>query len=259
MEQTHVKLPGPERAGLVVPEKGSALRRLVEDESSRKRFLKLVGGTGAASALGLLLAACGGDDDETEDTAPVAAAGAAARDLDILNFALTLEFLERTFYENVIDSGVIKDETLSQLVTTFGEHEAEHVDALTATIEQMGGTPAEDPEGDFESVINAGPESVLAVAARVENVGAAAYLNEAASIQSPEVLAAALSIHTVEARHAAALNDAAGLDFTGADQFEGSIPDGAFATPADRDSVMQEIDPYLPSGGGGGQGGGGNE
>jgi rubrerythrin len=234
---------------VIVPAKGSALRRLAEDDTSRKRFLGMVGGTGAA-AFALLLAACG-DDGETEETAPPVEG--AGKDLDILNFALTLEFLEAKFYREVVDSGVIKDEALAQLATSFGENEQEHVDALTATVEQMGGTPAEDPDGDFDSVIDAGPEEVLAVAARLENVGAAAYLNEAAQVQGPEVLAATLSIHTVESRHAAALNDAAGLDFTGADEFEGSIPDGAFAAPADRDTVMKEIEPFLPSGGGGDQ------
>ncbi len=107
---------------------------------------------------------------------------------------------------------------------------------------------------NFDSVLQGGAEEVLATAARVENVGAAAYLNEAAQIQGEEVLAAALSIHTVEARHAAALNEAAGIGFTGADQFEGSIPDGAFAAPADRDTVMSEIQPFLASGGGSGGG-----
>jgi rubrerythrin len=253
MEETRARLPGPDQGRVIVPERGSAVRKLAEDDTSRKKFLKMVGGTGAAGAFALLLAACGDDDEEeaTEEAAPEEAAG---KDLDILNYALTLEFLEAKLYQDVVDSGVIKDETLAQIATTFGEHEQEHVDALAATIEQMGGTPAEDPDGNFESVINAGPEEVLAVAARVENVGAAAYLNEAAAIQAPEVLAAALSIHSVEGRHAAALNDATGLDFTGADQFEGSIPDGAFAALADRDTVMKEIEPFLPSGGGGGGG-----
>jgi rubrerythrin len=253
MDDTQVKAPAPEKGRVVVPKEGSALRRLAEDDSSRKRFLKMVGGAGAASAFTLLLAACGGDEEETggQPAEGGDTGQAAGMDLDILNYALTLEFLEAGFYQAVIDAGVIKDQMLAEVATTFGEHEQEHVDALTATIEQMGGTPAEEPQADFEPVIQGGPDEVLATAARVENVGAAAYLNEAAQIQSEEVLAAALSIHTVEARHAAALNAAAGLNFTGGDQFEGSIPDGAFAAPADRDTVMQEIQPFLAGGGGG--------
>jgi len=253
MEDTQVSTPEPRQ--VIVPKKGSALRKLAEDDSSRKKFLKMVGGAGAATSFALLLAACGEDEETTTsggDTTEPSTDDpqAASKDLDILNYALTLEFLEAKFYQDVLNSDLKPPQAIAEAVTTFGEHEAEHVDALTATIEMMGGTPVEDPNGNFESVLK-DAETILATAARVENVGAAAYLNEAADIQSPEVLAAALSIHTVEARHAAALNDVAGLDFTGGDQFEGSIPDGPFAKPADRDTVMAEIKPFLPSGGGG--------
>jgi len=253
MEDTQVSTP--ERQ-VIVPKKGSALRKLAEDDSSRKKFLKMVGGAGAAGSFALLLAACG-EDEETAtgggETTAETDEQAASKDLDILNYALTLEFLEAKFYQDVLNSDVKPpSQAIAEAVQTFGEHEAEHVDALSATIEQMGGTPVEDPMGNFQSVIQDGAEAVLATAARVENVGAAAYLNEAADIQSPEVLAAALSIHTVEGRHAAALNEIAGLGFTGGDGFEGSIPDGPFAKPADRDTVMAEIQPFLPSGGGGG-------
>jgi hypothetical protein len=254
MEDTQVSTP--ERQ-VIVPKQGSALRKLAEDDSSRKKFLKMVGGAGAASAFAVLLAACGEDEEEptTGGGETTAEDGeGASKDLDILNYALTLEFLEAKFYQDVLNADLKPPQAIAETVTTFGEHEAEHVDVLTATIEMMGGTPAEDPMGNFESVLT-DLDTVLATAARVENVGAAAYLNEAADIQSPEVLAAALSIHTVEARHAAALNDVAGLGFTGGDQFEGSIPDGPFAVPADRDTVMAEIQPFLPSGGGGGGGG----
>ncbi len=251
MDETQVKAPAPEKGRVVVPKEGSALRRLAEDDSSRKRFLKMVGGTGAAGAFALLLAACG-DDEDTEGSGETAADDAGAEmDLDILNYALTLEFLEAGFYQAVINSDVRPpSQEIAQLVETFGGHEQEHVDALTAAVEGMGGTPAEEPQANFDTVLQGGAEEILATAARVENVGAAAYLNEAPQIQSEEVLAAALSIHTVEARHAAALNVAAGLSYTGGDQFEGSIPDGAFAKPADRNTVMSEIEPFLAAGGG---------
>jgi hypothetical protein len=252
MDETQVKVPRPADGQVIVPGPNSALRKLAEDDSSRKRFLKMVGGTGAAGAFAMLLAACGGDDEETaaDTTAETDDSQAASKDLDILNYALTLEFLEAGFYQAVLNSDVSPpSQLIAEAVQTFGEHEQQHVDALTATVEQMGGTPAEDPNGDFESVLK-DAETILSTAARVENVGAAAYLNEAPQIESPEVLAAALSIHTVEARHAAALNELAGLEFTGGDQFEGSIPDGAFAKPADRDTVMAEIEPFLPSGSG---------
>lgn len=248
MDETQVRAPGSEAARAIVPKQGSAVRRLAEDDSSRKRFLKMVGGAGAAGAFTLLLAACGDDEEETAGgaTGETDESRAAGMDIDILNYALTLEYLEAGFYKAVLNSNIEPpSQEIAELVQAFGDNELEHVDALIATIEQMGGTPAEEPKASFESVLKGGAKEVLATAARVENVGAAAYLNEAPEIQSEEVLAAALAIHTVEARHAAALNELAGLSFTGSDQFEGTIPDGAFAAPADRDTVMKEIQPFL--------------
>lgn len=255
MKDTRVERPGG--TAPIVPRRDSALRRLGEDDSSRKRFLKMVGGAGAVSAFGVLLAACGDEEEPAETTAEATDTGestepaqqASESDLEILNYALTLEFLEAKFYRDVVSSDVKPpSEEIAQTVQTFGEHEQEHVEALTQTIEQLGGTPTDDPNGDFSEVINAGAKEILTTAAMIENLGAGAYLDQASKIQSQEVLAAALAIHTVEARHAAALNEVAGFAFTG-DEFEGSIPDGAFAEPIETAAVMESIQQFLPSGG----------
>jgi hypothetical protein len=65
---------------------------------------------------------------------------------------------------------------------------------------------------------------------------AAAYLGRAAAIESPDVLAAALSIHSVEGRHAAVLNVLTGQKPT---------PDGAFAQGADMSEVLAAVQPFL--------------
>ena len=216
----------------------------------------MAGGVGAAGVLGAFLAACGGDT--TTSTAPTTTAAPATTteaekapsvskgDLEILNYALTLEFLEAKFYKDVLDSGVIEDKALGKVAKKFGAEEQEHVEVLIDTIEKFGGKPAKDPNGDFKAVIDEGAEAVLMAAATVENLGAAAYLGQAGRIKSPDVLAAALSIHTVEARHAAALNTAAGLGFAGGTPLEGSIPDGPFAVPMDMKAVLKAVAPYLP-------------
>ena len=79
---------------------------------------------------------------------------------------------------------------------------------------------------------------MLQTAADVENLGAAAYLGQAAAIESRMSSAAALSIHTVEARHAAALNTLTDQPIT---------PDGPFAAPADAQTVLDSVQPFIVS------------
>ncbi|MBC7643914.1 MAG: ferritin-like domain-containing protein [Thermoleophilia bacterium] len=226
------------------PASPTALQQLERDSHSREKFLKTIGGAGAAAAFGILLAGCGSSDKKTKTAAGTTAmqkttstaAGATdssvAGDLDILNYALTLEYLEAGFYAKVIESGLFKGKSLD-LIKVIGSHENEHVAALTATVKKLGGTPAAEPNAKFPLESAA---SVLALAATVENLGASAYLGQAGNIVNPEVLAAALAIHTVEARHASALNVLTGKSPT---------PDGSFAKPATKEQVLAAVKPFI--------------
>jgi rubrerythrin len=227
----------------------SALRELADDPSSRKRFFKMLGGAGAVSAATVLLAACG-DDDKASSSAGASTAGVDesdnAGDLKVLNFALTLEFLEADFYKQVIASGLVKDAKVASLAKKFGSTEQEHVDALKATITKLGGKPVAAPKTKFGPTLDKGIGAVLRTAADVENLGAAAYLGQAGNIKSKEVLAAALSIHSVEARHAAALNTLVGRGFgDGKGGLKGALPDGAFGKPMDDKAVLAAVEPFL--------------
>jgi hypothetical protein len=91
----------------------------------------------------------------------------------------------------VIDAGVVSDMAPAETAKMIRDNEQEHVDALTATVEKLGGKPKR-PKTTFDSVLEGGEQMVLETAATVENLGAAAYLGQAARIQSKEVLAAAL-------------------------------------------------------------------
>ena len=212
-----------------------ALRRIAADPLSRRRFLA-VGGTGAAGAL---LAACGDDDESSSSSSSTTtttmsedmASQFGEGDLGIVNYALTLEYLEAGFYAAVIKSGLFKGDDLA-LIKVIGDHENQHVDALAATAKKLG-TPAEEPKAEFPLD---SAEEVLMLAATVENLGASAYLGQAAAIEDPEILAAALAIHTVEARHAAVLNVLIG---------ESPTPDGGFAAPTDMEDVLAEVQPFL--------------
>ena len=213
--------------------KDTAVKELASDPASRKRFLKMVGGTGAASAFGIFLAACGSDDKQK--SAKPKSAGSTKGDLAIVQYALTLEHLETDFYNAVITSGAIKDKKLGDVAKMIRDNEMQHVAALTATVKQLGGTPKK-PKTNFDAVIKGGKDMILQTAATVENLGAAAYLGQAPRIKSKEVLAAALSIHTVEGRHAAALNQVVGKTI---------VPDGAFAKPASMAEVLPKVKPFL--------------
>ena len=215
----------------------TAMRELADDPASRKRFLRMMGGAGAASAFAIFLAACGDDDEgagagsgaSTTEKMP------ATRDLEIVQYALTLEHLETDFYNAVIDSGVVKDMALAETAKLIRDNEQEHVDALTGTVKQLGGRP-QRPKTNFDAVLEGGEQTVLETAATVENLGAAAYLGQAGRIQSKEILAAALAIHSVEGRHAAALNRVVGKTI---------VPDGAFAKPASMAEVLPKVKPFL--------------
>ncbi|WP_254535066.1 ferritin-like domain-containing protein [Halomarina litorea] len=142
-------------------------------------------------------------------------------DVDILNYALTLEELEAHYYaealetfdelEDIENEGTVGGEVFQdlsvqhstyQFLEQIGMHEREHADALRATIEKVGGTPADIPEFTFPYQT---PEEFVALAHTIENVGVSAYAGAAPMIQNEEILKAALSIHSVEARHAAYL------------------------------------------------------
>jgi rubrerythrin len=226
----------------------SALRELADDPSSRKRFFKMMGGAGAVSAFSVFLAACGDDKKKTtaSTATPAATTGDGVKgDLAILNYALTLEYLEARFYRQVIASGIVKDPKVGSIAKKFGETEQQHVDALKATIVKLGGKPVAAPKTKFQETIAKGLTTVLNTAADVENLGAAAYLGQAGNIKNKEVLAAALAIHSVEARHAAALNQLLGRGFGGKGGLKGTLPDGAFAKPMDMKSVLAAVQPFL--------------
>ncbi|MEA2231220.1 MAG: hypothetical protein QOD83_1036 [Solirubrobacteraceae bacterium] len=227
----------------------SALRELADDPSSRKRFLKMLGGAGAVSAFGVVLAACGDDSTAAKGTGAAASSSSSednASDLKIVNYALTLEYIEAEFYKQVGESGLIKDKAVLEIAKKFGESEQEHVDGLKAAAKALGGSPVAAPKTNFEPTLKKGLKHVLETAATVENLGAAAYLGQAAKIKSKEILASALQIHSVEARHAAALNILVGRGFgDGKGGLEGALPDGPFGKPMDMAAVLAAAKPFL--------------
>ncbi|PSP83336.1 hypothetical protein BRC83_07275 [Halobacteriales archaeon QS_1_68_17] len=140
-------------------------------------------------------------------------------DVDVLNYALTLEHLENAFYRDGFkefsDDELMNADVLSDFgdhvrmnvpghLEEVGAHEAAHVKALTDTVEKLGGTPVEEANYDFGYST---PSEFLGVAKALENTGVAAYKGAAPTVSNDAVFQAAIGIHSVEARHASFLNE----------------------------------------------------
>lgn len=121
-------------------------------------------------------------------------------DIDIVNFALTLEYLETAFYEDAMKLHLSGD--AKKYAKEFGGQEAEHVAALTATVKQLGGTPAPKPMFAFPMKDQ---KSFLKLAQVLEDTGVSAYNGAGPALKSKDILAAAGSIVQIEARHAAGI------------------------------------------------------
>lgn len=147
-------------------------------------------------------------------------------DVAILNFALTLEFLEAAFYASAIKKAGLTGAHM-RLAKTVYAHEAAHVKALKAA---LGSSAVKRPKFDFGATTMS--QSAFAQTAVVlEDTGVEAYQGQAPFIKSQAVFKAALSIHPVEARHAAWIRNISG---------QKPAPD-AFNPAATKDEVLAAV------------------
>lgn len=138
-------------------------------------------------------------------TAKDARAQSTDGDFGILNYALTLEYLERSFYRQAVDSGNIPSDVLP-LFRTLRDDEAAHVTLLRGAISDAGGDPVDYTDSDFNFDSFLGSYASIATLAQgLEDTGVRAYKGQATSIMNKDYLTVALQIHSVEARHAAAI------------------------------------------------------
>ena len=160
-----------------------------------------------------------------------------ASDEDVLNYALTLEFLESEFYRQGNETGLLSGKE-AEYVQTIGADEDAHVAALSDTIMKLGGTPVDAPAVDFGKAF-ASRKSYLKTAHTFENLGVSAYLGAAGAIQNKDILQAAAGIFGVEARHAAIIGNMLGLDP------EGGVYMGSTETPLSKSEVLSAAAPFL--------------
>ena len=153
-------------------------------------------------------------------------------DVEILNFALTLEYLESAFYKEAVAGKAKAKGDLMTLINLISDDEAQHVEALTATIKKLGGTPVAEPKFNFPYTDTAG---FLKLSQTFEDTGVSAYNGAAPSIKSKDVLAAAGGIVQVEARHAAAIR---------LQNKQTPAPD-AFDPSLDMSQVLTAVKPFI--------------
>jgi hypothetical protein len=191
----------------------------------RKTALAGAGAMSAGAVLGTL-------------AAPALAAGAGRPpasfgkgDVGILNYALTLEYLEAAFYNGASAANMSLSGQANAFLKIATRDENAHVKFLK---EHLGSKAAKEPKFDFKGA-NTSPSMFMATSEVLENTGVHAYSGQALNIKSPAYVKAALSILTIEARHASViglLNEPAGNDIT---------PDGPFDTPYTASKVLAAV------------------
>lgn len=149
------------------------------------------------SRRGLVIAVAGAAAAEWAIRAEVATA-ATATDTEILNFALLLEDMQASFYTEAEQAGTLRGDARTA-ARTIGAVERAHVRALRRA---LGADARPRPFFDFQGTTE-DPRAFLRTAVALEDLAVAAYKGQAPRLRSPELLAAAIGIHSVEARHAA--------------------------------------------------------
>ncbi len=127
----------------------------------------------------------------------VASAGVAKSDIAILNYALTLEYLEAAFYAEAVSKGKFGG-VVGRFAKVVSSHENAHVGFLKGA---LGTAAVKQPKFDFKGTTTS-MAKFKATAQVLEDTGVAAYLGQVGLIKSKKILGAAGSILPIEARHA---------------------------------------------------------
>jgi hypothetical protein len=162
---------------------------------SRRGFLRTSGlAVGGAAVAGGLIPTAG------------AMAATPKGDVAIANFALTLEYLESAFYASALKHAGLTGEH-KRFARLVHQHEAAHVAALK---KMLGSAAVKRPSFAFGSSVQS-QSAFTQTAITLEDTGVQAYQGQAAFIKSQAVFKAAISIHPVEARHAAWIRNLGGM------------------------------------------------
>ena len=156
---------------------------------------------------------------------------------DVLNFALTLEYLEAEFYHRALTTPGLIPERHRAAFAQIGKHEVEHVRTLQGA---LGGAAIASPSFDYTGRgqypdVFSNFATFAAVSSTFEDLGVAAYKGQAPFLLGTPTLTVALRIHSVEARHAAEVRRIRGLIGF----------DGAFDAPKSKFEVLAAAGPFI--------------
>jgi rubrerythrin len=189
-------------------DRDGALREAADALSSETRRDFLRKSAGGATLLGALVLPA------------TATAASKNQDVAILNYALTLEYLQADFYTETQRLRAITGR-LARVPRQLGAVERAHVKAIQKV---LGEKAVKKPSFNFRGTTE-DPDKFLKTAVAFEDLAVEAYKGQAPRIQSPALLAAAVAIHSVEARHAAWMRYLVGIR-PAASAFDKSRPIG---------------------------------
>lgn len=207
-----------------------AIRDAAEEVAGHSRlgFLKKAGLAGGAALSGgsLLALLTPAARAATGSGRPPASFGDG--DIGILNYALTLEYLEAAFYNEAARAGKVRSKEARRFLQAVRDDENAHVDFLKAA---LGDKAIARPSFDFQGTTR-DEDRFLSTARVLENTGVGAYLGQGLNIESADYALAAFTILTTEARHCGALSILTGTKFT---------PNGNFDTPVPADEILDAV------------------
>jgi rubrerythrin len=160
-----------------------------------------------------------------------------AQVVEVLNFALTLEYLEAEFYQMALARPRLIPGRYRAVFQQISRHENAHVRTLSGA---LGGAAVAKPRFDFTGRgqfpdVFTNFATFAAVSNTFEDLGVAAYKGQAGNLQGTPVLTTALQIHSVEARHAAEVRRVRGTFGW----------DGAFDQPLTKAQVLAAAAPFI--------------